>query len=76
MIVQSRRLNQRVSFNKSYDLYLAQPTQNLSLVKLGNELHGPEDAMYINMDHVLFTEELKEDSRVVDAVKRYLEENP
>jgi len=26
------------------------------------------------MDHVLFTEELKSDSRVVDAIKRYLEE--
>lgn len=48
--------------------------QNLSLVKLGNELHGPKDAMTINMDHVLFTEELKSDSRVVDAIKRYLEE--
>ena len=50
-----------------------EPQQNLSLVKLGNELHGPQDAMNINMDHVLFTEELKPDSRVVDAVKRYLE---
>lgn len=52
-----------------------QPQQNLSLVKLGNELHGPTDVMNINMSHVLFTEELKKDSRVVDAVKRYLEEN-
>ena len=47
--------------------------QNLSLVKLGNELHGPTDEMFINMNHVLFTEELKADSRVVDAIKRYLE---
>ena len=51
-----------------------EPQQNLSLVKLGNELHGPQDSMFINMDHVLFTEELKSDSRVVDAIKRYLEE--
>ena len=50
-------------------------SQNLSLVKLGNELHGPRDAMKINMAHVLFTEELKSDSRVVDAIVRYLEEN-
>ncbi|MBU2575578.1 hypothetical protein KKF64_00565, partial [Patescibacteria group bacterium] len=26
----------------------------LSLVKLGNELHGPTDSMFINRDHVLF----------------------
>lgn len=48
--------------------------QNLSLVKLGNELHGPKDEMKINRDHVLFTEDLKSDSRVVDAIVRYLEE--
>jgi len=50
-----------------------QAQQNLSLVKLGNELHGPEDTMRINMDHVLFIEELKEDSSVVSAIKDYLE---
>ena len=55
----------------------AAPTQGqseLSLVKLGNELHGPQDAMKINADHVLFTEKLKSDSKVVDAITRYLEE--
>ncbi|HLD27866.1 MAG TPA: hypothetical protein VJB39_03370 [Patescibacteria group bacterium] len=50
------------------------PQQNLSLVKLGNELHGPRDEMRINRDHVIFTEDLKSDSRVVDAIIRYLEE--
>ena len=52
----------------------SQPQQNLSLVKLGNELHGPKDEMRINQDHILFTEDLKSDSRVVDAIVRYLEE--
>lgn len=47
---------------------------NLSLVKLGNELHGPKDAMKINMAQVLFTEELKSDSKVVDAIIRYIDE--
>ena len=51
-----------------------QNQQNLSLVKLGNELHGPKDEMRINRDHVLFTEDLKNDSKVVDAIVRYLEE--
>jgi hypothetical protein len=41
----------------------------LSLVKLGNELHGPKDQMTINRDHVLFWEDLKDDGRVVTAIK-------
>lgn len=52
----------------------SQPQQNLSLVKLGNELHGPKDEMRINRDHILFTEDLKSDSRVVDAIVKYLED--
>lgn len=51
-----------------------QQQQQLSLVKLGDELHGPKDYMIINRNQVLFTEELKEDSKVVDAIKRYIEE--
>jgi len=43
----------------------------LSLVKLGNELHGPTDAMIVNRDHVLFVEDLKEDSKVVQAISSY-----
>ena len=46
---------------------------NLSLVKLGNELHGPKDEMVINMSQVLFTEELKSDSRVVSAIVDYMD---
>lgn len=45
--------------------------QQLSLVKLGNELHGPVDEMFINRDQVLFIEDLKEDGRVVQAIKDY-----
>lgn len=52
-----------------------QQQQNVSLVKLGNELHGPKDSMKINMAQILFTEELKSDSKVVDAVMRYKQEN-
>ncbi|MBU2575853.1 hypothetical protein KKF64_02080, partial [Patescibacteria group bacterium] len=43
----------------------------LSLVKLGNELHGPTDSMFINRDHVLFVEDLKDDSNVVQAIDNY-----
>ncbi|MBI5765694.1 hypothetical protein HZA71_00520 [Candidatus Falkowbacteria bacterium] len=52
----------------------AQPKtqQELKLIKLGNELHGPADEMIINPDHVLLTEKLKNDSRVVQAINNYL----
>lgn len=43
--------------------------QNLSLAKLGSELHGPEDSMYIENKQVLFWENLKDNSKVVDAIK-------
>lgn len=43
--------------------------QNLSLAKLGSELHGPEDAMYIEAKQVLFWENLKNDSKVVKAIQ-------
>lgn len=49
----------------------ANPQGELSLVKLGNELHGPTDAMVVNRDHVLFVEDLKEDSNVVQAISNY-----
>ena len=42
--------------------------QNISLMKLGNELHGPEDEMTINRDHILFIEDLKSSSPVVKAI--------
>ncbi|MCL5436202.1 MAG: hypothetical protein M1275_03925 [Patescibacteria group bacterium] len=48
-----------------------QQQQQLSLVKLGNELHGPVDQMHINRDQILFIEDLKEDGRVVQAIKDY-----
>lgn len=41
----------------------------VSLAKLGNELHGPEDVMYVSRDQVLFWENLKDDGRVVKAIK-------
>lgn len=45
--------------------------QNISLAKLGSEIHGPEDVMYINADHVMFWENLKDDGQVVKAIQEY-----
>lgn len=49
----------------------ANPQGELSLVKLGNELHGPTDAMHINRDQILFIEDLKDDSNVTQAINNY-----
>jgi hypothetical protein len=49
----------------------SQPQQNISLAKLGNEIHGPEDVMYINKNNVMFLENLKEDGQVVKAIREY-----
>lgn len=50
--------------------------QDISLVKLGCELHGPQDRMVINREQVVFWENLKDDGKVVDAIKRFKEANP
>jgi hypothetical protein len=47
----------------------AQP--QISLVKLGNELHGPEDMMNIAKSQVLFWEDLKNDGQVAKAISDY-----
>jgi len=54
----------------------AAAAQNISLAKLGNELHGPEDAMYIARDKVLFWENLKDDGKVVTAIAEYKKNPP
>ncbi len=55
------------------DTNTTQQQANISLAKLGNELHGPEDAMYISKDKVLYWENLKDDGQVVTAIKNYKE---
>ena len=45
--------------------------QQIQLVKLGNELHGPVDEMHINRTQVLFYEDLKSDGQVVKAIQSY-----
>ena len=53
----------------------AQQQQSLSLVKLGNELHGPVDEMKISRAQILFFEDMKEDGKVVQAIREY-QKNP
>jgi hypothetical protein len=67
------RVNQQVQPEQQN----AQPDpNNISLVKLGCELHGPEDTMVINREQVIFWENLKSDGQVTKAVESYVKANP
>lgn len=44
---------------------------NVQLIKLGQEVHGPEDAMIISRDQVLFYENLKSDGKVAQTISQY-----
>ncbi|HUC19958.1 MAG TPA: hypothetical protein VMR98_00490 [Candidatus Polarisedimenticolaceae bacterium] len=72
------------SYVKLTDIYYLQVQQQVqpgqkadsqqpqvSLAKLGGELHGPEDVMYVSREQVLFWENLKEDGKVAQAIKDY-----
>ena len=49
---------------------------NVSLVKLGCELHQPYDQMVINTSQVTFWENLQSDGQVAKAVATFQKDNP
>lgn len=49
---------------------------NVSLVKLGCELHSPYDQMVINRDQVTFWENLQDNGQVAKAVATFEKNNP
>lgn len=54
----------------------AEAQQNqLSLAKLGNELHGPEDTMFIERSQVLFWENIKDEGQVVKTIQQEKQQN-
>lgn len=77
--------NRNSQFPTLKDVYYLQVTQalqpksqnaaatNINLVKLGGEIHAPQDAMSINRDQIVFVEDLKPDSQVITAIKQYTE---
>lgn len=68
------RVNQQVQPEQQGNNQAAQ--NDISLVKLGCELHGPEDEMLINREQVVFWENLKADGQVAQAVQEYVRQNP
>lgn len=43
----------------------------MQLVKLGEEVHAPEDEIMINREHVLFYENIRPEGRVSQLIKDY-----
>lgn len=54
----------------------AAANSSYNLVKLGCELHGPQDEMLINRDQVFFWENLKADSQVAQKAAEFYKQNP
>lgn len=72
------RVNQVVQPNQESNDQASQ-NNNISLVKLGCELHRPDNEMLINREHVIFWENLKQEdgeNTVPGAVKKYLAQFP
>jgi hypothetical protein len=49
----------------------AEDASNVQLVKLGSEIHGPDDEMVVNKDQILFFENLKKNSNVSTTIANY-----
>lgn len=45
--------------------------KGVQLIKLGEEIHGPEDEMIISKDQMLFYENLKPDGKVAQSIEKY-----
>jgi hypothetical protein len=51
--------------------FLTDKQATFNLIKLGNELHRPDDLMNINVNHILFWEHLLDDGALVKAILNY-----
>lgn len=54
----------------------ATSANDVSLVKLGCELHRPYDEMIINRDQVTFWENLQDSGQVAKAIAQFKQQNP
>ena len=78
--------NDYIDLQGIYYLSVDQPVQpeqenmqqegNITLQKLGCELHGPVDQMIVNRAHVTFWENLRHDGQVSQAIDQWIEQHP
>lgn len=51
-------------------------SDKMTLIKLGNEIHGPEDAQFFALQAVQSWQNLRDDGRVAEAINQYKENGP
>lgn len=69
--------NNGVTLDKVYYFKISQnpkSAQQFNLVKLSNEIYGPEDLMHIPENQIIFWQNLRDDSQVARIIKQ-LEKN-
>lgn len=67
---------QNVYYLQSSSASSASSNQNVSLIKLGCELHKPYDEMIVNVSQITFWENLQTDGQVAKAVAQFQQQNP
>lgn len=70
------RVNEQAAEGEKTNQQTTNSNQQISLAKLGCELHGPEDKMVINREQVTFWENLKDDGQVAKAIAQFIQQNP
>lgn len=71
----TKNSDKEIVLNNVYYLQVGEAATTLNqnsfkLVKLGDELHGPTDELFINKANVIFYEYLRDDSKVVESIKK------
>ena len=67
---------QEASANSENPQQTASDSTDIRLIKLGSEVHGPDDEMIISKEQILFFENLKKDGKVSDSnIKSNKEQN-
>jgi hypothetical protein len=62
-----------IYYLKTEDLKASEDgTKTISLIKMGNELHGPIDEIFINQSQVFFYQHLKDESKINSAIGKFL----
>ena len=57
--------------NKDENVQPGNISPDMHLIKLGEEVHGPKDVMTVSRSHIMFSEQLKDNSSVVEAIMDY-----
>lgn len=65
---------QEASGNSENPQQTASDSTDIRLIKLGSEVHGPDDEMIISKEQILFFENLKKDGKVSDSIIKYNKE--